>query len=199
MINVKIKTLLLMVGFLFFTACKTKLNPGRMNPEHVISNSKTHKFIFFILSNNSINSRIAQDELVRLSSNPSIQSYLFLKGEVVNEANRTLMQQKMTEHGYDYAMILYLNDSTDSYESSNEKNFYTDYRLHIEPDMYNPVYSRPDKKFKIITRVYFIADEKLVWSDCSKEYTPDNLENSVKEYLKIIVKKLKQQGYMKDH
>lgn len=199
MINLKIKTLFLLVGLLTFTACKTKLNSGWINPDHVISKSKAHKFIFFTLSNNSINTRIAQDELVRLSSNPSMQSYLFLKGERINESNRNLILQKLLHSGYDYAMILYLSDSIDSYEPDTEKNLYADYRLYIEPNMYNPLYSRPEKKFKIMANVYFIADEKLVWSDCSKEYAPDNLENSVKEYLKIIVKKLKQQGFMKDH
>ncbi len=196
--NNKLISLLFVLILMVCTACKTNLNTSWMNPEHVISKSKTHKFIFFTLSNNSINSRIAQDELVRLSSCPSFQSYLFLKAEPINEANHTLIQQKLLQNGYDYALILYLSDSTDSYESGTEKNFYTDYKLHIEPYMYNPVYAWSKNKFKIKTQVYFIEDEKLVWSDISKEYSADVLEHSVKEYLKLMVDKLKQEGFMKD-
>ncbi|MDP1727019.1 MAG: hypothetical protein Q8M15_09570 [Bacteroidota bacterium] len=196
--NNKLTSLLFVLILMVFTACKTNINTNWMNPEHAIPKSKTHRFIFFTLSNNSINSRIAQDELVRLSSCPSMQSYLFLKGEPINEANRTLIQQKLLQNGYDYALILYLSDSTDSYETNTEKNFYTDYRLHIEPYMYNPVYAWHKNKFKIKAQVYFIADEKLVWSDTSTEYNADHLEHSVKEYLKLMINKLKQRGFMND-
>ncbi|MBC7382146.1 MAG: hypothetical protein H7296_04025 [Bacteroidia bacterium] len=194
--------LLLLLCYLIFNGCAVDKIKSRVDNKHTISRSKPHKYIFFALSNNTINSRIAQDELVRLSSSPSIQSYLYLKGERINEGNRSLIHQRLLNDGYDYAFFMYLVDSVTENEyipgtyKPGDKSMYGDYSFNIDPYAYNPGYERVKKVFRVKTNLYYIAEDKLVWTGISNIYNPKSVETAVKQNARLMIQKMKKQGFM---
>lgn len=170
--------------------------------KHVVDSKKQHKFIFFVQSNNQINSRIAQDQMVRMASNPSIQGYLYTKGERINAGNKEVYRTKMQADGYDYVIVMRLVDSvsTSTYVNGSaqpgSRSFYGDYSFQIDPYAYNPGYERENKIFSIETNVYFVESGDLVWSCQSKVYNPSSVEDAIKTNAKDVLKKMKRQGFM---
>ncbi len=187
---------------LLLVCCKSPAPSGTIG-NHVVSKGARHQYLFFVVSSNSINSRISQDQLVRLSSYPSIQSYLYIKGRIYFADNMAI-RQKLSQDGYDYAMFTYLVDSSckgnclaDSGSYQQEQNFFNEYSTNIEPYAYNPTYLRKEGPFKIKTVIYYLPDDKPVWSMISKSYPSKDLEISVKKHLESLIQTLKKQGFMK--
>jgi hypothetical protein len=170
---------------------------------HEVNRKQEHRLIYFVQSNNQINSRIAQDELVRLSNNPSIQGYLYTQGERINEGNREYYRQKMLKDYYDYVVVMRLTDSifvsnTVNGESNvSNRSFYSDYSFQIDPYAYNPGYERPNRIFQVETNVYYIPSGNLVWSSLSKVYNPTSVEQAVRDTSKKVMKKMKRQGFLR--
>jgi hypothetical protein len=170
--------------------------------KHVIDSKAQHQYVFFVQSNNTINSRVAMDELVRLSTNRSIQGYLYTKGDPINPGNQEYYKNKMKQDGYDYAVLMSLSDSTTVENTvqggvpSSDKSFYGDYSFTIDPYAYNPSYERENKVFSIITSVYFVETGKKVWVCESKVYNPVSIEQAVRETSNEIIKKMKRNGFM---
>lgn len=170
--------------------------------KHEVDSKKAHQYIFFVQSNNQINSRVAMDELVRLSTNKSIQGYLYTKSDPINPGNREYYKSKMKQDGYDYVVVMNLVDSAKVETTvaggnpSSDKSFYGDYSFNIDPYAYNPSYERENKVFSIITTVYYVETGNKVWVCESKVYNPSSVEQAVKETSKEVVKKMKRNGFM---
>jgi len=198
------KNSFLIFVLLAFYSCST---PGVSrvwsDETHVVNRKQEHRFIYFVQSNNQINSRVAQDELVRLSNNPSIQGYLYTQGERINEGNREFYRQKMLKDYYDYVVVLRLTDSifvtntVNGEGTTNNRSFYSDYSFQIDPYAYNPGYERPNKIFQVETNVYYIPSGKLVWSSLSKVYNPKSVEQAVRDTSKKVMKKMKREGFLR--
>jgi hypothetical protein len=143
------------------------------------------------------------DECVRLSESPSLQGYLYTKGEPINTGNREMWRNKMSQDGFDYVVVLRLTDTATvptfvSGEGNvSTRSFYGDYSTQIEPYAYNPGYERENKLFLVETNVYFVETDKLVWSCQSKVYNPTDVNDAVKQTAKAVVKKMKRSGFMK--
>ena len=169
---------------------------------HEVDSKKAHQYIFFVQSNNQINSRVAMDELVRLSTHKSIQGYLYTKGDPINLGNREYYKSKMKQDGYDYVIVMSLSDSAivktnvAGGNPSTDKSFYGDYSFNIDPYAYNPSYERENKVFSIVTNVYYVETGNKVWVCESKVYNPSSVEQAVKETSKEVVKKMKRNGFM---
>ncbi len=170
--------------------------------KHEVDSKKAHQYIFFVQSNNQINSRVAMDELVRLSTHKSIQGYLYTKGDPINPGNREYYKSKMKQDGYDYVVVMSLVDSAmvettvTGGNPSSDKSFYGDYSFNIDPYAYNPSYERESKVFSIVTSVYYIETGNKVWVCESRVFNPSSIEQAVKETSKEVVKKMKRNGFM---
>ena len=175
----------------------------RQDVNHQIDPNKPHKYLFFVQSNNQINSRVAMDECVRLSKAPSLQGYLYTKGDPINAGNRQMWRIKMNQDGFDYVVVLRLTDTATvptfvSGEGNvSTRSFYGDYSTQIEPYAYNPGYERENKLFLIETNVYFVETDKLIWSCQSKVYNPSNVKDAVDQTAKAVMKKMKRAGFYK--
>lgn len=188
----------------FFAACSAPAVVKVWSDEkHVIEQKAAHKFIFFVQSNNQINSRIAMDRLVAMSANPSVQGYLYTQGERINAGNREFYRTKMKADGYDYVVAMVLKDtlSEKTYipdgNTPGNRSFYGDYSFQIDPYAYNPGYQRENKIFIIETSVYYVETGNLVWTCLSKLYNPQSVEQAVTETSKEVIKKMKKQGFMR--
>ncbi|OYU95731.1 MAG: hypothetical protein CFE21_11370 [Bacteroidetes bacterium B1(2017)] len=198
------KKLVLLIGLVSLLAACSPPNVVKVwsDEKHVIDASKTHKYIYFVQSNNQINSRIAQDRLVRLSSNPSIQGYLYTKGDRINAGNREFYQSKMKQDGYDYVVVMRLTDTLSAQTNvagegtASNRSFYSDYSVTIDPYAYNPGYQREDKIFVIETNLYYVETGTIVWSSISKVYNPTSVEKATDETSKEVIKKMKRQGFL---
>jgi hypothetical protein len=189
---------------LFMGACTTPdIVMEQQDVTHQIDQSLPHHYLFFVQSNNQINSRIAMDECVRLSKSPAKQGYLYTQGEPINTGNREYWRNRMKQDGYDYAVLMRLVDSAivntfvSGEGSTSNRSFYGDYSTQIEPYAYNPGYERENRLFLIETNVYFVETDKLVWSCQSKVYNPSDVNDAVKQTAKAVVKKMHRAGFMR--
>jgi hypothetical protein len=196
--------LMLYLLVVLFTSCASPdIVMVKQDASHQVDPNKPHKYLFFVQSNNQINSRVAMDECVRLSESPSLQGYLYTKGEPINTGNREMWRNKMSQDGFDYVVVLRLTDTATvptfvSGEGNvSTRSFYGDYSTQIEPYAYNPGYERENKLFLVETNVYFVETDKLVWSCQSKVYNPTDVNDAVKQTAKAVVKKMKRSGFMK--
>ncbi|MDZ4668449.1 MAG: hypothetical protein SGJ00_11290 [bacterium] len=175
----------------------------KQDMSHHIDQSKAHQYLFFVQSNNQINSRIAMDECVRLSKSPSKQGYLYTVGEPINTGNREFWHTRMKNDGYDYVVVmrmvdsLIVNTSVNGEGSLNNRSFYGDYSTQIEPYAYNPGYERENNLFYIETNVYYLETDKLVWTCQSKGHNPSNVNDAVKQSAKAAIQKMQRSGFMK--
>jgi hypothetical protein len=173
-----------------------------INSLHKFDKAVNHKFVFFVQSNNQINSRIAQDVWVRISKQPAIQGYLYTKGNPINAGNKDYYLSKMNLEGIDYIVIMRLVDYpkvepkmlADSI--SLNSNFYADYSKYIAPFAFNPSFERENKLGIIETTVYLTSSGKSIWSCESKVVHPIQLENEIKETIPQVIKKMKQAGFV---
>lgn len=191
----RLSVLLLLFLFLL-TGCKSGFLCEWQSETLQKSGSGNEKYIFFIQSNNSINSRIAQDQLVRISSHVSIQSYLYLKEERLNKSNENKVQQKLIQDGFKYAVIVHLIPFKTDSVVSDKRSFFDDYMLFIDPYFYNPVYEWPHPDFNIETSVYLLSDYRLIWNSISKNYPTTAAETALEENSELFVKRLKKAGIM---
>jgi hypothetical protein len=202
--NGKAMGLMLCLLVILFASCSSPdIVMVKQDASHQVDPNKPHKYLFFVQSNNQINSRVAMDECVRLSESPSLQGYLYTKGEPINTGNREMWRNKMSQDGFDYVVVLRLTDTATvptfvSGEGNvSTRSFYGDYSTQIEPYAYNPGYERENKLFLVETNVYFVETDKLVWSCQSKVYNPTDVNDAVKQTAKAVVKKMKRSGFMK--
>ncbi len=187
---------------ILINSCQSSLhgfNYWWQEPGTLSQKAPNSRFIIFTQSNNSINSRIAQDQLVYFCDNPSIQSYLYLKGERLNTANQSRIQQKLLQDNYQFAVLMYLSktepDSTELY--SHTGSLMSDYFSLIDPYFYNPIYEGPARDYIVIAKVYKVADESLVYEVVSKRYQNTPPEIAMKACSELLVKQLKKGGIMK--
>lgn len=94
----------------------------------------------------------------------------------------------------------YVPDAGVPYSPFQIYPYYSDfggYYTHWQPYVYTPGYYEQNKIYYIETNLYDSATEKLVWSAQSKTYNPTDLQNFSREFSKIIVAKLKEDGMLK--
>ena len=190
--------------FILQSCVSTSIVSVWSDENHEFDPKKAHQFVYFVQSNNQINSRIAQDELTRLSAYPSIQGYLYTKGDRINAGNREFYRTKMKQDGYDYAVLMRLVDSlqisqTITFNSNvNNRSFYSDYSFYIDPYAYNPSYERPNTIFYIETSIYAVETGELVWQSMSNVYNPTSVKQAIQETSAALIKKMKRNGFMRE-
>jgi hypothetical protein len=94
----------------------------------------------------------------------------------------------------------YLQDGGQPYAPFPLYPYYSDfggYYSHWYPYAYSPGYYAQDKTYYMETNLYDSATEQLVWSAQSRTYNPTDLKDFSREFSKIIVAKLKEDGILK--
>ena len=195
---------LLFLLFILQSCASTSIVSVWSDVNFVFDPKQPHKFVYFVQSNNQINSRIAQDELTRISAYPSIQGYLYTKGDRINAGNREFYRTKMKQDDYDFAVLMRLVDSVQVQQSipsestTNVRSFYSDYSFYIDPYAYNPGYERPNTIFTIETSIYAIETGNLVWQSLSKVYNPQSVTQAIQETSTALIEKMKRNGFVKE-
>ena len=71
------------------------------------------------------------------------------------------------------------------------------YYSYWYPSFYSPGYYVQDKIYYMESNLYDAATEQVVWSAQSRTYNPSDVENFSKEFSRVIVSKLKEDGMLK--
>lgn len=115
------------------------------------------------------------------------------KDSLTKEDILSRMRNKKTESRY-------VQEAGTPYTPFPRYPYYADfsgYYSYWYPYAYNPSYYGQDKTYYIETNLYDSATEQLVWSAQSRTYNPSDLKGFSKEFRKIIVAKLKEDGMLK--
>ncbi len=94
----------------------------------------------------------------------------------------------------------YVPGSGFAYEPFPRYPYYSDfsgYYSYRHPQVFSPGYYEQDKTYYIETNLYDSATEQLVWSAQSRTYNPTDIKSFSKEFSKIIVAKLEEDGMLK--
>jgi hypothetical protein len=94
----------------------------------------------------------------------------------------------------------YLPGSSYRYDPLLRYPYYSDfwgYYSYWSPYAYSPGYYEENRIYYLETNLYDSATEQLIWSAQSRTYNPTNIKEFSREFSKVIVTKLKEDGMLK--
>ncbi len=186
---------------LLFSCKSTTIVMDYKDPNHQINAKEQHKFLFFIQSFDQISSRISMDRVTRYCKGPSIQGYLYTKGEPINSGNINFWNNKILQDGFNYIAIITLVEADSTIHKNphlnNETtpNFFEDYRNNIAPFANNPAHNFGNKLFQIQTNLYYSETNSLVYTSLSKVYNPKTNMDAFEKNIQEVLKKMNKAGF----
>jgi hypothetical protein len=205
------KIVFLSFFFIFLAACTTtKITGAWKNPKQ----EKTYSGVFVAaLTSNTIARATIENDLVEMLEKQSIHSYKSMdefppgiqKDSLTKEDILSRMKKNKSEAILTVSLI---RKETETRYIPNDGYPYTPfhypyygdlwgYYSYWYPYLYGPGYYETDKIYFIETNLYDCYTEQLVWSAQSRTYNPADLQAFSKEFSKIIVNKLKDDGMLK--
>lgn len=86
---------------------------------------------------------------------------------------------------------------TSSYMSMPYSRSYYGYYNYWYPSIYSPGYYTPEMNYVILSNMYDVASEEIMWSVKSKVFNPSSITGFSNDYIKLLGKQLGKKGLAK--
>jgi hypothetical protein len=191
------KGLLLLILMVGLVACaSTTIRDSWRDPS--VGRIEFKKVLAMAITADETLRRVAEDEMVRqMPGVQAVASYTLL----TEEDYRNLEQAKarVAAAGFDGVVTMRLIKSEQqvtqvpgAYATAYPQ--FWGYYGYAWPMVYDPGYLRTDTIVQVETKVYALADDKLIWSGLSETFNPRDAQDLVRGVAEAVAKDMRKQG-----
>ena len=154
------------------------------------------KVLYIAHLNNDANRRIAEDRLVAQSNGRGVASYSFFTPGDTSEASMT---EQLAKGGFDGIVEMMLTDveKETSYTSSSYGGWYGGYYGAYGAGMHTTGSTYTTKTFYVQTKVFSLADNKLIYAGTTSSVDPSKVDKTVDQIVAAVRADLKAKGLIK--
>jgi len=188
--------LLLLSVFAFACSSPTTLVKSWRVPESTFTPEEFKKVMVVAFVKDEANRKIAEDRVTSINEH-FFPSYPVFSGQEVME-NKELVLSTLKEQGFDavITMSLLLKAADDKWVAEKYQGGYYEYQNSYMNDYYRPGYYVDASKYYIITNVFSIKSNKLIWSATTVTPEPASLQEGIDSILYTVVKQMKKDGFL---
>jgi hypothetical protein len=189
----KIRTLLPLacVGLMVACAPSTQIVKSWSDPSFNAATMKPFQKVLVLAPLKDASSeRIAEDKIVaQLRQGLGVQAYNYLKS---TDTIQKVVEQKLVKDGFDGVIIMRLTDvqKSLSYNQGTTYGGWYGYRS------YTPGYYSEDQTFMVVTDMYSLRDNKLLWSGTTSTLNPTSFGQAMDDIITAIKTQLQKNGFV---
>ena len=189
--------LLFLFAWLLVAGCATtELKDSWRNPE--VATIQFRKVVVLAITGGAALRQSAEDELVRQAPRGNmVAAYTFISDQDLGNTEK--LKQLVKEAGFDGAVVFRIlgTEKQQTYVPGHYTGAGTGlwgYYGNAWPLAMDPGYVVTNTFVEVETRVYSVADEKLVWAGRSETMDPQSVRELVDSVAKAVAKELRAQG-----
>lgn len=188
--------LFLMIAFAFACSSPTTLVKSWKAPESTFTPEEFKKVMVVAFVKDDASRKIAEDRVTTIHER-FFPSYPVFSGKEVME-NKEQVLATLKEQGFDavITMSLLLKAADDKWVAQTYQGGYYEYQNSFMNDYYRPGYYVDGSKYYIITNVFSIKSNKLIWSATTVTPEPASLQEGIDGILYTVVKQMKKDGFL---
>ena len=188
--------LFLLAAFAFACSSPTTLVKSWKAPESTFTPEQFKKVMVFAFVKDDASRKTAEDRVSSINEH-FFPSYPVFPGKDVME-NKNQVLSTLSEQGYDAVITMSLlhKAQNDKWVAESYTGGYYDYHSNFMLDYYNAGYYVEGTKYYIITNVFSIKSNKLIWSATTVPPDPQSLQQFVDEILRTVVIQMRKDGFL---
>jgi hypothetical protein len=185
----------ILIGLMFLAGCTSARVVNSWRDPTFAGPIEFKKTLVLVIRPDSSVRRSAEDELVRqIGPNRSVAAYQVLTEEERTHAEK--LKAKLQSIGADgvvtMAVVGARTETTWVPGSGGPQQFYS-YYDHAAVQAADPGYLRTDRIVSVETKIYSVADDKLIWSGLSDTFDPSEVKKAVADIAKAVGGELRKQ------
>lgn len=199
------KNLIIITFLILLNSCtSTRITSSWKEPNKALKISNLKKVLVVALLKNETSIHKAEDEMVRYLSGKGIVSYNYLNANF-NKEKEDAIRSKIKKDGFDGAITMRLLDvdKETNYSQSSISSYPVYYQTfsgyyYRNVNYYNePEYYTTTKTYTVETNVFSIKEDKIIWTGLTESTNPDGVDKMTKEIVKVVYKKMVDEGFIK--
>lgn len=157
-----------------------------------VAPSNLHNVVAVYISRDETMRRTVEDSMAQRLGQLGVRAvpaYSVLSDEDLKDRDRA--KAKLVAGGYDGAVALRLVGKETKLVAT--PSTFDGYWGMAWPGAYNPGYLSTETVVRVETKVFSLADNKLVWSGLSKTVDPNTMRSAIDDVTKVVAKALEKQ------
>jgi hypothetical protein len=196
MTSLRLRLLVVCLAILVAACATTEVKDSWRNPE--VGPIHYRKVVALAVTNDAAIRRTVEDELAKQASRAEVvPAYAFIPDADLGDVEK--VKRLVSEAGFDGAVVFRIA-GTEKKQTYVPGSYTTPtyslwgYYGNAWSVMASPGYVVTDTYVEVETRVYSVADEKLVWAGRSETLNPGSIRELVDDVAKAVAKDLRAQG-----
>lgn len=197
------KNFFLVLAICAFAACtpSTQIEKSWRDSNAVFSAGPDKKIFVIGMVKDEGSRRIIEDNLVKRSKVPAVQSYTLIDEVSLKAADVKQLESQLEKGGFSHVLLVRLVDveKETSYVPGTTTGFYGGYgRFYgYGGGIYGqPGYYQTDKNYFIETAVYTINPDKLVYTATTKTVNPGKMDQMINNIADAVIMQMQKDGFI---